>query len=235
MNELLCPKSHVWIQADEEEQVVKLVVPTVARMPLVMGLNFPKESALVILPHGLWGPLYLLGERYLFGKVLLHGALLDEVAEEVPQVLHVLSPRGIGQGVAGDSFVEPVGDMTGPKTVDVLILSHMILEQAEHLPVGPLGVRTEVTATLQIGVDGLSQRGEIFVGSRLPAEEFMLAAMPPGIVIPKGVCIFSAGQESLRSSLLAGLQRDAFANRGAVSVVELDVVATALIGQERPF
>ena len=60
--------SGVWVQADQEEQVVKLVVPTVACMPLVMGLNFPKESALVILPHGLWGPLHLLGERYLFGE-----------------------------------------------------------------------------------------------------------------------------------------------------------------------
>ena len=139
-----------------------------------------KERALVILPHGLWGPLHLLGERYLFGEILLHRAFLDEVAEEVPQVLHILPPCGIGQGVAGDPLLKPVGDMAGLETVDVLIAAHMPLEQAEHFPVGPLGVRTEVTATPQVGVDGFPQRREVFVGPRLPAEEFMLAAMPPG-------------------------------------------------------
>ena len=92
---------------------MKLVVPTVARMPLVVGLDFSKERALMTFPHGLWGPFRLLGERYLFGKVLLHGALLDEVAKEVPQVLHVLPPRSIGQSVAGNAVVKPVGDMTG--------------------------------------------------------------------------------------------------------------------------
>ena len=208
---------------------MKLVVPTVARMPLVVGLDFSKERALVTFPHGLWGPFHLLGERYLFRKVFLHGALLDEVAEEVSQVLDVLPPRSIGQSVAGNAVVKPVGDMTGLETIDVLTAAYMPLKLAEHLPVGPLGIWTKVTTALQIGVDGFSQRREVFVGPRLPAEEFVLAAMSPGIVVPEGVGIFSAGQEPLSSSLLAGLQRDAFADRGTVSVIELDVVATALL------
>jgi len=67
-------------------------------------------------PHGLRGPLHLLRERYLFGEVFLHRALLDKVAEEVPEVLDVLSPRSISQGVTGNSFIKPVGDMAGLET-----------------------------------------------------------------------------------------------------------------------
>lgn len=111
----------------------------------------------------------------------------------------------------------------------MLIAAHMILEQAEHLPVGPLGVRTEVTATLQIGVDGLSQRGEIFVGPRLPAEESMLATMAPGVVVAEGPLVFRTGKNPLSSPLLAGPECNAGSRGRAVGVVELGVIAPVLV------
>ena len=210
---------------------MKLVVPTVARMPLVVGLDFSKERALMTFPHGLWGPFHLLGERYLFGKVLLHGTLLDEVAEEVSQVLDVLPPRSIGQSVAGNAVVKPVGDMTGLETIDVLTAAYMPLKLAEHLPVGPLGIWTKVTAALQIGVDGFSQRRKVFVGSRLPAEEFVLATMAPRVVVPEGPGVFRTGKEPLGNPLLFGLQGNSGPGRGVVGVIELGVVAPVLLAK----
>jgi len=210
---------------------MKLVVPTVARMPLVVGLDFSKERALMTFPHGLWGPFHLLGERYLFGKVLLHGALLDEVAEEVSQVLDVLPPRSIGQSVAGNAVLKPVGDMAGLETVDVLTAAHMPLELAEHFPIGPLGVRTKVTAALQIGVDGFPQRREVLLGPRLPAEEFVLATMTPRVVVPEGPGVFCTGKEPLGNPLLFGLQGNSGPGGGVVRVVELGVIAPVLLAE----
>jgi hypothetical protein len=96
VNELLRPKTHVRVQADQKEQVVKLVVPPISSMALMMGLNLLEEFALMLLSHGLRGPLDLFWEGYLLGQILVHRALLDEIPKEVAEVLDVLSAGGIG-------------------------------------------------------------------------------------------------------------------------------------------
>ena len=114
VNQFFCPQPHVGIQADQEQQVVKLVVPPIPGMALMMGLNLLEEFALMLLPHGLRGPFDLFREGYLLGQILVHRALLDEIPKQVPEVLDVLPPGGIGQVIAGHPLIEPVGDVGRP-------------------------------------------------------------------------------------------------------------------------
>ncbi len=107
---------------------MKLVVPAVSGMPLMVSLNPLEQFALMSLPHGLRGPLDLLGKSNLLGEVFFHGSLLDEVAEEVSKVLDVLSSCGIGQVVTGNSLVEPVNNTAGSHPVDVLVTAHVVFE-----------------------------------------------------------------------------------------------------------